>query len=137
MDCYNNERGIDSDLCSCLENNPQNGFNIDDIEQVLAVYEGENDGDNWHWVLELTDGRFVYLWGGCDYTGWDCQSQADHRIAPNATAAAHYATLIEMEEHNYGYPEGIDMSVYLLNQIAEGKRETWREKMDDEFGLSK
>lgn len=120
---YDNEqeyilRGIDWDLEACLANNPQDGFTIKDIGRVLAVYEGENDGPDWHWILEMKQGfeppridkranvavdngefsgrepiilpgngevhsgnepvlsikhciTYVYLVGGCDYTGWD------------------------------------------------------------------
>ncbi len=123
MDCYDNDR----DLCYCLEYNPQNGFDVDDIKQVLAVYEGENDGDNWHWVLELNDGRFVYL------TGWDCQSDASHEVCLSAVAACHQ-NIIEQGANSFFTEDRkkIDMSTYLLNQLNEGKRETWREKMDYE-----
>ena len=64
------ERGIDRDLFCCLEYSPQE-FVVDDIKEVLAVHEGMNDEDDWHWVLRLNDGRYAYLGGGCDYTGWD------------------------------------------------------------------
>ncbi len=63
-------RGIDYDLEACLQyNNP--GITVDDIRQVLAVVEGERDGPAWHWVLWLNNGRYGYLRGSCDYTGWD------------------------------------------------------------------
>src|SRR6185503_6561645 len=65
------KKGIDYDLEGCLEYNPQS-FIVDDIKKVLAVIEGENDGSDWHWVLLLNDNRYIYLRGGCDYTGWDC-----------------------------------------------------------------
>src|ERR1700733_13742175 len=50
----------------------------DDIESLLACVEGENDGYSWHWIVKLKDGAYGYLTGGCDYTGWDCQSSLDH-----------------------------------------------------------
>ena len=64
-------KGVDSDLYYCLDYNPQEGFGLADIERVAAVVEGEHDEAAWHWLLALTEGRFVYLTGGCDYTGWD------------------------------------------------------------------
>lgn len=39
-------RGMDCDLVACLEYNPQR-FGQQDIQQVLAVIEGENDGVEW------------------------------------------------------------------------------------------
>ena len=61
---------LDYDLYFCLEYNPQS-FTESDIANVLAVHEGKNDGENWVWVLGMKDGRFAYLEGSCDYTGWD------------------------------------------------------------------
>ena len=69
-------RGIDYDLMACLEYNPQ-PFTVGDIKRVVAVWEGENDVDDWRWVLRIRGkvakerGKFVFLQGGCDYTGWD------------------------------------------------------------------
>jgi hypothetical protein len=50
------------------------GFTIDDVAEVIASAEGENDGAEWLAVLRLRDGRFAFLAAGCDYTGWDCQA---------------------------------------------------------------
>ncbi len=63
--------GADYDFGACLEHNPQDGWDLADVKRVLAVIEGEHDGPAWHWIVALNDGRFVYLSGGCDYTGWD------------------------------------------------------------------
>lgn len=116
------ETGVDYDLCACLEYNPQL-FTVEDVSKVLAVYEGENDGDDWRWVLRLNDGRFAFLQGWCYYTGWDCQSDANSQFADTPEAAAHFA----LE----------DLPVYesLMAQLAGGKSETWREKTDKEMGL--
>jgi len=61
---------LDSDLGAALEYNPQ-PFNLLDIERVLAVVDGEHDESAWHWIIKLVDGRYVYMTGSCDYTGWD------------------------------------------------------------------
>lgn len=72
---YGNEHGIDYDLYACLEFNPQPGLDIQNIDKVLAVHEGERDEEDWQWIIRLikkVDGmKYVYLVGGCDYTGWD------------------------------------------------------------------
>ena len=134
-------RGIDYDLYACLIENKQEDFNVNDIEKVLAVYEGYNEGDSWHWVLELKTNTFVYLTGWCDYTGWDCQSDAWSIMCPSDVAAAHMATVIEQDEDHPGHEvyswnnDNIDMSAYLLNQLNTKKLITWREEMDEEFGL--
>jgi len=59
------------DLYSAIEYNPQEGFTEGDILGILAEVPGENDEYDWHWVVKLKDKRYVYVSGGCDYTGWD------------------------------------------------------------------
>lgn len=44
------------------------------IKKPLACLPGENDETSWHWLVELENGKIAHLFGGCDYTGWDCQS---------------------------------------------------------------
>lgn len=46
-------------------------FGIGNVIKVLACSEGERDGYDWICVVQLDDGRYASLWGGCDYTGWD------------------------------------------------------------------
>lgn len=58
------------DIVFALADNPQPGFKEEDIAGILAEIPGENDEFDWHWILELQDKRYVYVWGGCDYTGW-------------------------------------------------------------------
>jgi len=48
------------------------------IAELLAELEGENDERDWHWLVKLENGKVAYLRGGCDYTGWDCQSSAQN-----------------------------------------------------------
>lgn len=120
---------IDYDLRACLEYNPQEGFTVEDIRQVLAVWEGENDGDDWRWVLRLMNGLNVCLIGGCDYTGWDCQSSASSSFHSTAIGAADAARLDWL-----GRPRN-DVHQSLIRQIEEGKAETWRERMDKELGV--
>lgn len=146
------EKGIDYDLYTCLEFNGQENFSVYDIKQVLAVYEGYNDRDSWHWVLELKEpiksihnkfvviNKYIYLTGWCDYTGWDCRSDAWSEMCPSAVAAAHMATIIEQDEDHPGHDlhnviNSVDVSASLLNQLSTKKLITWREGMDEEFGL--
>lgn len=50
------------------------GFGPEDVREVIACDEGENDGPDWIALLKLKDGRYAFLSAGCDYTGWDCQA---------------------------------------------------------------
>lgn len=132
-------RGIDPDLGSCLQYNPQT-FNLDDIDQVLAVVPGENDQRDWHWVLRLKDGGVLQLTGGCDYTGWDCSSWVTVTAATDPRDAC-MKVLIPVKKYpgiKYTVMQIIAQSrIYadLYVQVVTGdKRETWREVMDWEFG---
>jgi hypothetical protein len=142
--------GIDYDLEACLIYNPQ-GFGIDDIKSVLAVWEGENDGDDWRWVLLMKDGRYIFLQGGCDYTGWDCQSWASHKVVDSPEEGAKLAIKSDVSIENSSPVDaglghmlnilsgdynanGNEVYESLMKQIAEGKNKTWHESKSDEFG---
>lgn len=142
---------VDYDFIACVEYNPQ-PFNLADVAIVLAVWEGKNDEDDWRWVAKLQDGRFVFLQGGCDYTGWDCQSWATSQFAETPEEAAKFALgdlpiteqqtpanaglghLIGLLSGDYGR-NFTEVYQSLLKQIQEGKQKTWREQKDKELGL--
>lgn len=67
---------LDYDLRAALECNSL-AHKLEEIDRVLLEITGEADEAQWHWILALKDGRFAYVTGGCDYTGWDCQSDCD------------------------------------------------------------
>lgn len=117
---------LDYDLRACLEYNPQDGYGVDDIAEVLAVWEGQNDGDSWRWILRLNDDRFVFLQGSCDYTGWDCQSWAASVFA----AGAIEVLALGMSEQQ----DRQDVHTELMIQLDSSKKKTWRESKDEEIG---
>lgn len=47
----------------------------EDVKEILAAVNGENDGADWIGVFRLRDRRYLVASGGCDYTGWDCRAQ--------------------------------------------------------------
>lgn len=51
-----------------------------EILDIKMLVQGENDGKDWIWfVIVRGDSYYDDYWllrGGCDYTGWDCQSGA-------------------------------------------------------------
>jgi hypothetical protein len=55
-------------------------FLITDVVEIIAMEEGDNDGDDWIGVFKLSNGQFAWLSAGCDYTGWDCQATGDSAI---------------------------------------------------------
>ena len=45
------------------------------ITGLLLSQQGYGDGDDWIWYVKLADDPTLWVaQGGCDYTGWDCQS---------------------------------------------------------------
>lgn len=67
------DAGIRNELRYAMECNAGD-IKYTDIKQILGCVCGENDDRSWHWLVETTDGKLWYVSGGCDYTGWDCQS---------------------------------------------------------------
>lgn len=110
--------GLDYDLCAALNYNPQSGFDAKAIDTVLAVVEGERDERPWFWLLKLKDGRYVYMTGSCDYTGWDCQSGADSSIVDTAEAALALAP----EKEGYEWRGFREVRSILAAQLAAGQR---------------
>lgn len=49
-------------------------FGREDVVEIIAIEDGENDGASWIGVFRLADGRFAFVDAGCDYTGWECQA---------------------------------------------------------------
>lgn len=126
---------MDYNLTGCLCYNPQHGYGWEDIKTVLAQHEGQNDEENWHWILELNSGEYVYLEGGCDYTGWDCVSHAESiffQEDPKTWLHGRAAYGVLEGTHHYIRP---DIVQELLDQLDNGRHETWREMKDKEFGV--
>lgn len=88
-------------------------FHMDDVDAILAVYEGERGGAPWRWVLRLNDGNFAFARGGCVGTGWSCHSHFSARIAASASAAA----VLELESKD---PSFIALAE-IGRQLAEGR----------------
>lgn len=74
------ERRIDYDLSANEEYNDLAPFRLQDVAYVLAALMGENDGPDYHWIVAMKDRTYAYVTGGCDYTGWDCQSGGSAEI---------------------------------------------------------
>lgn len=51
------------------------------IEGLLMLKQGEHDGEEWIWLVRASGHHFIAV-GGCDYTGWDCQSNLRWSVMP-------------------------------------------------------
>ena len=58
---------------------------VEDVAEVVAAVNGENDVSHWVGLFRLKDGRFALVDAWCDYTGWDCQ--ADNNVEVATTVA--------------------------------------------------
>lgn len=102
-------RKPDDDLQSYLNYN-EDIYKLEDIANIHAEVTGHNDEDNWYWIIELKDGRFVLTTAWADYTGWDCQSGGDSHVANSLEEAAMLAP--EKEEYT-----GREIQRNLLSQV--------------------
>lgn len=63
-----------------------------EVESILAQIPGEADGADWNWIVGLKGNKYGLATGGCDYTGWYCQSSATIRIFDTPEEAAKSAS---------------------------------------------
>lgn len=75
------------------------------IVEILATVDGCNDYADWHWLAMLESGRFAYITGGCDYTGWDCQSNLDVHEADTLAECVRLVPEVERDKIAAQLPE--------------------------------
>jgi hypothetical protein len=49
---------------------PTDALDGENVARVFASEAGANDGASWIAVVEMRDGRWIYVEASCDYTGW-------------------------------------------------------------------
>lgn len=113
------DRRIDSDLrTNCAYNLGGDKFRLEDVAYVLASVMGENDGPEYFWLCAMKDHTYAVVSGGCDYTGWDCQSSGEAEIYPTmATALA----ALPLEDGNRKISGSIKKQ--LVGELAFGEAE--------------
>lgn len=86
------------------------------IQEHFWVRVGENDGDSWLSVGQLTNGNYFFYEGGCDYTGFDCQggmslwvSKSWENIVDHAFTEEVYKLYVGQEPHLCGCGEEATM----------------------------
>ena len=70
-------------------------FTRDDVSTILAIVDGEGDGDSWLVVGQLHDGRWFSLEAGCDYTGWDWQASGSSAVADTKEDILRFGLTVE------------------------------------------
>ncbi len=99
-------RTPDDDLRAAIDEHLE--LSVGDVVDVVAQVPGEADEANWYWIVRLGTGRWALITGGCDYTGWECQSHADLFTAESPEAAAALAK---------DTPSRRNVSIQLLAQL--------------------
>jgi hypothetical protein len=56
-------------------------FSIDDVAEIIAISDGQNDEEDWVGAFRLSDGRYAFISAWCDYTGWGCRDGGLARVA--------------------------------------------------------
>ena len=79
------------------------GFTRDDVAEVLAMVEGENDKASWLLLTRLSNGQFARLSAWCDYTGWDCEAGGDSATATDKDNLIRFS-LTTAERKRLGVP---------------------------------
>lgn len=72
-------------ILACEYNNELDFLKEKEIINFELIHEGQNDGTNWCWLVtfkqpdywnDIETRSYIYI-GGCDFSGWDCQSHLD------------------------------------------------------------
>jgi hypothetical protein len=55
------------------------GFTKDDIAEAISAWGEQGDYAEWRggFLLHLKDGRYAYVEGWCDTSGWGCQDDVE------------------------------------------------------------
>ena len=102
------------------------GFSKEDVQKCLFAWGGSPEGGgSWEggFLLLLKDGRYAYLAGWCDYTGWGCQDGVSTTIfseLPNLSALK----IREKGENGWIWdeePSGWDENPADLNRYLRGE----------------
>ncbi len=67
--------------------NDTGGYRRADVATVIAIEDGANDEAEWVGVFLMTDGKYLVVRAGCDYTGWGCQEGGSSDVADDLADA--------------------------------------------------
>jgi hypothetical protein len=82
-------------------------FEREDVQEIIAMSDGENDGENWVGVFKLKDGRFALIDAGCDYTGWGCQEWGNAEVCGTLEEMIRFGLTNEQRKRLNLYPKEV------------------------------
>lgn len=87
-----------------------------DIETCIAAWGRAGDGSEWSggFLMKLKDGRYAYLTGWCDYTGWGCQDGVELIFYDSMPGPEEMATMPDAPGWD---PEPADLNRWLRGDI--------------------
>ena len=80
-----------------------------DVAEVIATSDGENDGAEWCGAFRMTDGMFMVVRAGCDYTGWGCQESGSSDYADTLPDLVTFGLTVE-ERQRLQLPTAAEVS---------------------------
>jgi hypothetical protein len=96
------------------------GIDRKSVARVVAAWGFSGDYGEWEggFVMEMTDGRFAYVWGWCDTSGWGCQDGAEVEWSD---ALPELKIKRATPQHMSGY----------IEQLFGGRSPAWGEEWDE------
>ncbi len=79
-----------------------NNLRIDEVNEIIAISNGENDGKSWIGLFKIRYKYYLMVRGWCDYTGWDCQADGDAQIAQDLDLLKKYSITPEEKRRLFG-----------------------------------
>ena len=70
-------------------------FTMDDISEIKALVDGQNDQDDWIAIFKLKDGRFAFIVAWCDFTGWGWQEGGQSLVSSGFLSLMRFGVGIE------------------------------------------
>jgi hypothetical protein len=92
-----------ADATDCRTRKQGKKYQLDEVSEVIATVEGENDGAEWCGLFRMSDGRFLVIRAGCDYTGWGCQESGSSDVADDLETAMAFG--LTQDERARLFPE--------------------------------
>lgn len=90
---------------------------IDDVQEVISIFESINDGWVGIGLFRLKDGRYLSASGGCDMTGWDCGGSSSLMVSKTLAEIIVFG-ISESEAYSLGLSEQRKLAEPIFSTIV-------------------